>query len=350
MAVKVIRGIFVLACAALGMIWAYYFTMSPAGAEGTQFTPPSLPMMVLGALAGAGIAISVMLLLALVTQDIFEKVSPALVAIALGLITGYVVGQAIAEWYLPNADVSLRLYIMTTMIFLFGFIGVFLGLTRASNWESLVRAVHHRSSNGMQQKIIDTSVIIDGRIADIVDTGFVEGELLVPRFVLHELQNIADSADDLRRARGRRGLDILQALQECSRVAGVRVIEDDPPNIHEVDGKLVKVAHDYGAKILTNDLNLNKVAQIEGVEVLNINDLANALKPAVLPDEAMDVKIVKQGKEALQGVGYLDDGTMVVVDGGRNFVGRDVSVHVTSVLQTSAGRMIFARLQNNGQA
>mgnify|MGYP005843147755 FL=1 len=169
---------------------------------------------------------------------------------------------------------------------------------------------------------------------------------MVPRFVLKELQNIADSSDVLRRARGRRGLDILRALQEPDSKVTVQIIEDDPQDLSEVDEKLVRVARIHNAKILTNDLNLNKVAQIEGVSVLNINDLANALKPAVLPDEFMKVKIVKEGKEMFQGVGYLDDGTMVVVDGGRDFVGKDVSVIVTSVLQTSAGRMIFSKLQS----
>jgi len=234
---------------------------------------------------------------------------------------------------------------VTSFVLVFAFIGITLGLTRASNWESLVNAVRRRHLENPGMKLLDTSVIIDGRLAEVCKTGFLEGTLVVPRFILRELQAIADSADVLRRARGRRGLDILHQLQEPTSGVEIQVIEDDPLDVHEVDGKLVRLARQFNAKIVTNDLNLNKVAQIEKVLVLNINDLANALKPAVLPDEQMHVKIVKEGKEAYQGVGYLDDGTMVVVDGGKDHVGRDVAVVVTSVLQTTAGRMIFTKLQ-----
>ena len=232
------------------------------------------------------------------------------------------------------------------MVLLFGYVGIYLGLTRASNWESLISAVKHRqfqNSPTVSLKIVDTSVLIDGRIADICESGFLEGTLLIPRFVLKELQNIADSADVVRRAKGRRGLDILKSLQESTAEVSVSIIEDNPNASKEVDGKLLLLAKQYGAKVLTTDFNLNKVAQIDGVVVLNINDLANALKPAVLPDEIMEVKLIKEGKEPSQAVGYLDDGTMVVVDGGRNHLGKNVQVLVTSILQTSAGRMIFTR-------
>ncbi|MDK1021675.1 MAG: PIN domain-containing protein, partial [Candidatus Hydrogenedentes bacterium] len=211
-------------------------------------------------------------------------------------------------------------------------------------WESLVTVVKRQKLEFGNPKIVDTSVIIDGRIQDIVESGFIEGTLVVPRFILRELQHVADSADVLRRTKGRRGLDILKAMQENPGKVEVEIIDDDPEEIREVDGKLVALARKYKAKILTTDYNLNKVAQIEGIGVLNVNDLANALKPTALPDENLEVKIVKEGKEADQGVGYLDDGTMIVVDGGRNYVGRRVSVVVTSVLQTAAGRMIFTKL------
>ena len=178
--------------------------------------------------------------------------------------------------------------------------------------------------------------------------GFIEGTLIVPRFVLVELQHIADSADDLRRKKGRRGLDTLKELQEGTSSVRVEVVDDDPADVAEVDQKLLVLARKYGAKVITNDFNLNKVAQIEGVEVLNINDLSNALKTIALPDEQLDVKIMNPGKEALQGVGYLEDGTMIVVDGGREHIGKTVSVVVTSVLQTERGRMIFTRLDDNG--
>jgi len=191
-------------------------------------------------------------------------------------------------------------------------------------------------------KILDTSVIIDGRIADIVETGFLDGALVIPQFVLRELQLVADSADSLKRNRGRRGLDILQRVQKLPQLK-VQIIEDDFPNIREVDMKLIELARLYACKIVTNDFNLNKVAQLHGVEVLNINELANALKPIVLPGETMRVFILKEGKEYNQGVAYLDDGTMVVVDNARKMISRTIDISVTSVLQTTAGKMIFGR-------
>jgi uncharacterized protein YacL len=194
-------------------------------------------------------------------------------------------------------------------------------------------------------KLVDTSAIIDGRLADIVSTGFLDGTLIIPRFVLRELQQISDSRVETRRQRGRKGLDVLKAIQEDTDHIVVEIIEDDPQSLDSVDEKLVALARKYDTKILTTDFNLNKVAQIEGIGVLNVNDLANALKPAMLQDEILSVKVVKKGKEADQGVGYLDDGTMIVVDGGRDHVGEEVAVQVTSVLQTAAGRMIFTKLQ-----
>ena len=191
-------------------------------------------------------------------------------------------------------------------------------------------------------KLLDTSVIIDGRIADICETGFLEGTLLIPGFVLEELQHIADSADSLKRVRGRRGLDILQRIRTGSKIH-VEIGNTDYPEIQEVDAKLVRLASEVNGKILTNDFNLNKVAQLRGVEVLNINELSNAVKPVVIPGETMLVQVVKDGKEPGQGVAYLDDGTMIVVENGHRHLNRKISVEVTSALQTAAGRMIFAR-------
>ncbi|MDH5427772.1 MAG: TRAM domain-containing protein [Nitrospirota bacterium] len=193
-------------------------------------------------------------------------------------------------------------------------------------------------------KLLDTSVIIDGRIADLCETGFIEGTLVVPHFILQELQHISDSSDGLKRARGRRGLDILNVLQKMSNIQ-VKLVEDDFPHVKEVDTKLIELGKQMNAKVLTNDFNLNKVAGIQGVEVLNINDLCNALKPVVLPGETIRVFVLKEGKESGQGVAYLDDGTMVVVDHAKTSIGKTVDVIVTSVLQTSAGRMIFTRLK-----
>lgn len=198
------------------------------------------------------------------------------------------------------------------------------------------------SANGGQFKILDTSAIIDGRIADLCKTGFLEGVLLVPNFVLGELQKIADSADTLRRNRGRRGLDLLNKIQKEKQIP-IRIVDRDYEEINEVDTKLLKLARELEAKVVTNDFNLNKVAEFYGVQVLNINELSNAIKPLVLPGEEMLVHVLRDGKEYGQGIGYLDDGTMIVVEGGRNYIGLDIEILVTSVLQTSAGRMIFAK-------
>jgi len=193
-------------------------------------------------------------------------------------------------------------------------------------------------------KLLDTSVIIDGRIADLCETGFIEGGFIIPQFILQELQHVSDSSDDLKRARGRRGLDILKHIQKDIDI-DVIIVEEDFPHIKEVDMKLVELGKKLGAKILTNDLNLNKVAELQGVRVLNINDLSNAIKPVVLPGETIRVFVLKEGKEAGQGVAYLDDGTMIVVDNAKRCIGKNVDVIVTSVLQTNAGRMIFTRLK-----
>ncbi|MFC5452312.1 PIN/TRAM domain-containing protein [Paenibacillus aestuarii] len=220
-----------------------------------------------------------------------------------------------------------------------------------SKREELVQIVKNIRSGGQdkathrpyeEHKILDTSVIIDGRIADICKTGFIEGTLVIPEFVLEELQHIADSSDLLKRNRGRRGLDILNKIQKELEVK-VLIYEGDFEEISEVDSKLVRLAKVLQGKVITNDFNLNKVCELQGVSVLNINDLANAVKPVVLPGEEIIVQVIKDGKEHGQGVAYLDDGTMIVVEGGREFIGTTLEVMVTSVLQTSAGRMIFAK-------
>jgi uncharacterized protein YacL len=197
-------------------------------------------------------------------------------------------------------------------------------------------------AGGGSPKVLDTSVIIDGRVLDIVRSGFLEGPLLLPRFVLRELQNIADSSDAMRRTRGRRGLDVLTKLQVLT---PLEIVERDFDTIGEVDAKLVMLARERGAKLVTNDFNLNRVANVEGVAVLNMNELANAVKPVLLPGEELRVALIKEGKEPHQGVGYLEDGTMIVVENGRRMVGETIDVSVTSALQTAAGRMIFARVK-----
>lgn len=347
MALKITRGMFVLSCLVLGLIWTNFvldFVTEP------QTVPMSAATRtiwyVFGGGAGCMLALLVLFGLRFITQELFERLFPVFIAVAFSMMIGYFIAKYIQIfWPIESeADVNRHLYMTCTLVLVFGFIGISLGLTRASSWESLVKQVKKQRMEIGSAKLVDTSVLIDGRLKEIIDAGFVEGTLVVPRFVLKELQNIADSSDVLRRAKGRRGLDILKSLQDDTGAASIEILDEDPISGHDVDEKLVALARQYKAKILTTDYNLNKVAQIEGVAVLNINDLANALKPAALPDENIEVKIIKEGKEADQGVGYLDDGTMIVVDGGRNFVGRRVLVTVTSVLQTAAGRMIFTKL------
>ena len=211
-------------------------------------------------------------------------------------------------------------------------------------------STHKSDKTTSTPKLLDTSVIIDGRIKELCNTGFIEGPLMVPLFVLNELQIISDSADATKRNRGRRGLDILKEMQDANKVA-IEVIEDDYDDLTEVDSKLMRLALDKQWKLMTNDFNLNKVARVQGIEVLNLNELANVLKPALIAGEWIRVQIMKEGKEVHQGVAYLDDGTMIVVEDGKPYVGQNVEVMVTSILQTSAGRMIFARVDGgqNGQ-
>jgi len=226
----------------------------------------------------------------------------------------------------------------------FGYGGLLLGLSKGKGISiaGIFRLFRGQGIEEENLKILDTSVIIDGRIADVCETGFLEGVFVLPQFILQELQHIADAADPIKRARGRRGLDILHKIQKMSRIT-VRIVDEDFPKIKEVDAKLVALAKLLNAKVITNDFNLNKVAELQGVSVLNINELASSLKPVVLPGETMKVFILKEGKEYNQGVAYLDDGTMVVVENARRLIGKNADVTVTSVLQTTAGRMIFSK-------
>ncbi|MCM8763554.1 MAG: PIN domain-containing protein [Candidatus Omnitrophica bacterium] len=266
-------------------------------------------------------------------------------AIIFGLILGLVTAKLLV-WILelfplePKILSSLRLI----FTFVFSYLGIVIALKGKEEFSLLIPYVKLSPQSRKEEIIIlDTSVIIDGRIADIFQTRFIEGKVVIPRFVLKELQQIADSQDHLRRTRGRRGLDILNRIKKIPRIE-VRIHEEDYLDIPEVDAKLVKLAKSIEARILTNDYNLNKIAELQGVTVLNINDLANALKPVVLPGETMVVKLVKEGKEHNQAVAYLDDGTMIVVEEARHLLGKTVDITVTSVLQTSAGRMIFGKV------
>src|SRR5688572_2829919 len=279
----------------------------------------------------------------------------ALRRLSFGIIVGGTIGLAagllltgLVEWVGSAVfDVETFLFHIGGLVFLLGL--PYLGLVLGAQFGKERFAEIHPSASapsgvGVSPKLLDTSVIIDGRVADLCETGFLEGTFLVPHFILNELQHIADSSDSLKRARGRRGLDILNKIQKMGDV-DVRIIDEDFPHVKEVDAKLVVLAKKMNAKIVTNDLNLNKVAELQGIRVLNINELCNALRPVVLPGEAIRVFVLKEGKEAGQGVAYLDDGTMIVVDNARRHIGKNVDVIVTSVLQTTAGRMIFTRLK-----
>lgn len=264
------------------------------------------------------------------------------IGLLLGLFIAKLIGVGFAS--LQNSTISVVIYIVLSCIF--GYIGMVLGSIKIEelkipNWSWLVRGMRGNPLT----KILDTSVIIDGRIADIVETGFLGGVLIIPEFVLQELQHIADSPDPTRRVRGRRGLDIIKRLQQ-EKMIEVRIDRQDFDNLSDVDAKLVALALRLNAKIVTNDYNLSKVAEVQGIRILNINQLANALKPVVLPGEVLRLQILKEGKEQGQGIAYLEDGTMVVVENASRHLGKEVEVSVTSILQTTAGRLIFTTLKD----
>jgi uncharacterized protein YacL len=260
----------------------------------------------------------------------------------LGILGAYLISLVLGE--AMDGSSTTRPFLQILLLAWMTYCGLVLGAAKGEmlNLAAFGTLFGGENAGKNSFKILDTSVIIDGRIADIAETGFIEGPVVIPQFVLRELQSVADSPDGMKRNRGRRGLDILHRIQKLPQLT-VRIVEDDFPNVREVDMKLIELAKVYNCKIVTNDFNLNKVAQVRGVEVLNINELANTLKPLVLPGETMRVFILKEGKEPTQGVAYLDDGTMVVVDNARKLISKTIDVTVTSVLQTTAGKMIFGR-------
>ncbi len=295
-----------------------------------------------GMAVGFGVAILIIL-----SEYLFRRVS---LKVILGGILGFIVGIMSANIIaaplrLVAFEKSILNFILLLMNGFFGYMGIMIGIREGEKFNPVnIKKLFRSSEENI--KIMDTSVIIDGRIADVCETEFLDGTILVPQFILHELQHIADSSDSLKRARGRRGLDILHRIQKMSHME-VRITEEDFPKIRDVDSKLIALAKKMGAKVITNDFNLNKVAELQGVKVLNINDLSNAVKPVALPGESMRVFVLKEGKEPGQGVAYLDDGTMIVVENGRRYINKNVDVAVTSVLQTAAGRMIFTKLKED---
>ncbi len=298
--------------------------------------------------AGVGFVLSVIIvyLETLIRKSQFKIIWSSTVGTLAGVLLGWALGsiyQTISE------DGPTTTFIRIFFLLIMPYIGFLVG-TRKFEWldPPHIFRFFKESNVSSDFKILDTSAIIDGRIADICDTAFIGGALVIPQFVLKELQLVADSPDGIKRQRGRRGLEVLDHLQKSAQVHTM-ISEVDFPEIKDVDSKLIELAKHMDAKIVTNDFNLNKVAQLQGLSVLNINELANALKPVVLPGEALKVFILKEGKEKDQGVAYLDDGTMVVVDNSRKMIGQNIEITVTSVLQTTVGKMIFGRYNEDSQ-
>jgi len=301
------------------------------------------------ALAGVATGIAIVVFEIRLREVSLRRLIGAAAGSVLGILGAYLMSLVIAG-ALPK-DTGTAPFLQILLLLLMTYVGLVLGANKGDmlNLAAFGGLFGGEKTSTQTFKILDTSVIIDGRIADIAETGFLDGILVIPQFVLRELQLVADSGDSIKRNRGRRGLDVLQRIQKMPAL-NIQILEDDFPQIRDVDMKLIELAKVYSCKIVTNDFNLNKVAQLHGVEVLNINELANALKPVVLPGETMHVFILKEGKEHNQGVAYLDDGTMVVVDNARRMISRTIEVAVTSVLQTTAGKMIFGRFDDKVHA
>jgi uncharacterized protein YacL len=265
----------------------------------------------------------------------------------LGILGAYLTSLIFTHTTMPE---STRSFFSLAVFIVMAYVGLVLGANKGDmlNLQAFGGVFGSERSVKHSVKVLDTSVIIDGRVADIADALFLDGSIVIPQFVLRELQLVADSADPLKRQRGRRGLEVLQRIQKMPHFE-VQIAEDDFAQVADVDMKLIEMAKRYGAKIVTNDFNLNKVATLQGIEIMNVNQLANALKPVVLPGEAMRVFVLREGKEFNQGVAYLDDGTMVVVDGARKMINKTIDINVTSVHQTTAGKMIFGRYDERGE-
>jgi uncharacterized protein YacL len=270
----------------------------------------------------------------------------SLIGVTLSLLIANLFISRLLLTLVKDIPITLPIYIL--LYFVMGYLGFRVGEKKSRTIDLSKLPLIGKMEETEDAKILDTSTIIDGRIADICETGFVEGTFIIPQFVLYEIQHIADHQDPVKRTRGRRGLDILHRMQKQAYVK-VKIVDYEFPKLKDVDTKLIALAKKLDGKIVTNDYNLNKVAELQGVEVLNMNQLATALKPAMLPGEQMNIKILKEGKEYGQGIGYLDDGTMVVVDDARKLLGRTVDIVVTSVLQTTSGRMIFAKLRDQAE-
>ena len=321
-----VRILLVLACSLSGLfiIHVYY----------------GFPIAIIGLFIGFLIALFVIQIEESIRKVSLRVIFGGVVGMLIGLLIVYMLAYGLKFVSMEKQQVVPWVYALLTGIM--AYLGLLIGSKKIEEFSFFGFG---QSKDISDHRVLDTSVIIDGRIADIADTGFLHGNLIVPRFVLDELQYIADSSDSIKRSRGRRGLDILNRMQRSVGI-NIEIMDQDFPKLKGVDAKLVALAKKLNARIVTNDFNLNKVAELQGIKILNVNELANALKPVVLPGESMSVKIIKEGKEPGQGVAYLDDGTMIIVDHAQKHQGANVEVLVTSVLQTTAGRMIFSELKS----
>ncbi|MGA9142247.1 MAG: PIN domain-containing protein, partial [Candidatus Acidiferrales bacterium] len=315
-------------------------------AAGYHFRPFSMTKEA-GSATGLLFAVAVILFEVRLRRASMRRLIGAATGSILGILGAYFTTLVLSHTSMPE---STRSFFSLAIFLVMAYIGLVLGANKGDmlNLQALGGLFGSERSLKHSFKLLDTSVIIDGRVADIADAQFLDGTIIIPQFVLRELQLVADSADPLKRQRGRRGLEVLQRIQKMAHLE-VQIAEDDFQNIAEVDLKLIELAKRYDAKIVTNDFNLNKVATLQGIEIMNVNQLANALKPVVLPGETMRVFILREGKEYNQGVAYLDDGTMVVVDGARKMINKTIDITVTSVHQTTAGKMIFGRYDERGE-
>src|SRR5881275_1018740 len=331
----------------IGILIGAGFVLDPIGAKYAAHpaaAPFGLPTQVLSALVALVIAVAIILFEVRIQRASLKTLIGAAIGSIMGIIGGVLIGFLISYQEAGAVNPSTKVFLTLALAFIMAYIGLMVGAAKGDYLDlTALGGIFSDKATRRDVKILDTSVIIDGRIADVAETGFLSGTIVIPQFILRELQQVADSPDSSKRQRGRRGLDMLNRLQNNSSL-DIQIVETDFPAVREVDLKLIELGKQLDAVIVTNDFNLNKVSQLRGVSVLNINELANALKPVVLPGEAMRVFILKEGKEHNQGVAYLDDGTMVVVDNARRLIGRNTDIAVTSVLQTTAGKMIFGRL------
>ena len=336
--VLIIRISFVALLAAVG------FLLNPLAQTSHLDGSSVLTRKIVSAVLGVLVALSIVGFEMRARQASLKTLIGAAVGSILGIVGAYLIGMLISSQDTNTVAGEIKVFLTISLAFFMGYIGLMVGAAKGEYLDlSALGGIFSDKNVKRDYKVLDTSVIIDGRIADVAETGFLSGSLIIPNFILTELQQVADSADSSKRQRGRRGLDMLQRLRNNGKL-DIQIVETDFPAVKEVDLKLIELGRQLEAVIVTNDFNLNKVAQLRGVAVLNINELANALKPVVLPGEAMRVFVLKEGKEYNQGVAYLDDGTMVVVDNARRLIGKTADISVTSVLQTTAGKMIFGRL------